>query len=98
MLEVTAMRQTRNLGSGRKIVATAAAGVGDQTIESPGEEFPDSLSYYQQRERWETLGKRVATFRDEAKRAGVPMETLPGARSAIEAFKQAGAKLDRRAR
>lgn len=62
------------------------------------EEQPDTLGYYTKRERWERLGREVATFRDQAKRAGVPIESLPGARATIEAFKKAGADLDRRVR
>lgn len=59
---------------------------------------PDQVGYWSERERWEAVGRRICDLRDEAKRQGVPIETLPGARSLIETFKSLGRRLDRRAR
>ena len=57
-----------------------------------------NLDYWQMRERWAELGRRVCELRDRAKRDGVLLETLPGARSLIESFKALGRRLDRRTR
>jgi hypothetical protein len=58
----------------------------------------DALGYWSRRDRWEALGHQVATLRDEAKRRGVPLESLPGARGLVAAFKALGRKVDRRVR
>lgn len=59
---------------------------------------PDSLTYWQKRERWAELGRRVGELRREAKTRGVPLETLSGARALVAAFQTLGRELDRRAR
>ena len=68
--------------------------IGGGSDESPRE----AADYWSDRDRWAALGKRVADLRDEAKRQGVPIESLPGARSLIENFKSLGRRLDRRTR
>jgi hypothetical protein len=59
---------------------------------------PDALGYWSRRDRWEALGRQVATLRDAAKRRGVPLESLPGARGLVAAFKALGKRVDRRVR
>lgn len=59
---------------------------------------PDALSHWSRIDRWTELGRQVAQLRDRAKREGVPIEALPGARGTIEAFKALGRELGRRGR
>jgi hypothetical protein len=73
----------------------------DELEQRPGgERLPydgSTIDLWSERERWEALGRRVCDLRDRAKREGVPIESLPGARSLIDNFKALGRRLDRRA-
>jgi hypothetical protein len=62
------------------------------------DEKPGALDYWGRRERWAELGRKVGALRLEAKKKGVPLEAMPGARTLIDAFKAAGREVDRRVR
>lgn len=68
----------------------------ERVVDTSSSEPSDALGYYERRDRWETLGRRVATLRDRARELGVPLESIPGARSAIAALQRAGEVMVRR--
>lgn len=73
----------------------------DETERAPAAEAeapPDALTYWSRHDTWETLGRKVAALRNEAKRRGVPIEALAGSAALIARFKALGRELDRRVR
>lgn len=74
--------------------------IDEQPVPSPTEreDHPDALTYWSKRDRWAALGKKVGELRARAKREGVLLESIPGARALIDAFKAAGKEVDRRVR
>jgi hypothetical protein len=64
--------------------------------EAPRQEAPPgTVGYWTKHDRWAALGREVAKLHDEAKRRGVPIDSLPGAWTLIAAFKDARQKLGR---
>jgi hypothetical protein len=58
-------------------------------------DFPDSLDYYADDERWRALGKQVQTDAAEERRTGV---APAGAHGRLATFRALRKRLDRRAR
>lgn len=59
---------------------------------------PDSLGYWQKRERWCLLGARVQALRAQARAEGRQPSELSGYDAAVRDFTALGRELDRRAR
>lgn len=79
-----------------------SAGISDRSytrgVDASEEHLPATLDYYDVRERWMKLGKRIQALAAEARKMGVPLDVMPGAPGLIGDFKALGRRLDGLAR
>lgn len=62
------------------------------------DDVPRGLTYWQKRDEWAAVGRKIGDLWREARCLGCPVANIPGAPALIERFKALGKELDRHVR